>query len=250
MSRRQVSINRFVERTIRRAKRQDSYKLDSRLGALDLVLVVLRRVRSMFRALRWWPFLARREWPLFVGRRVVLHHPQHIFVGRSVTIEDNVIIDALSSDGVILNNNVSIGAFSLIETTGILSRLGKGFEIGNNSNLGDYNFVGAAGGVRIGDNVLIGQRVSFHSENHLFNRTDIPIKEQGTEQKGIIIEDDCWIGSGVIILDGVTVQTGAVIAAGSVVTKDVPSFAVVAGVPAKVIGNRKEQDFERVQEPI
>jgi len=163
-------------------------------------------------------------------------------VGRGVTLDDCVTINALSRTGIKIGDNVSIGAFTIIEATGILRRLGKGFSIGANSNLGDYCFVGAAGGVHIGENVLIGQRVSFHSENHVFARTDLPIRAQGTTQQGIIVEDDCWLGSGVIILDGVTVHQGAVVAAGSVVTSDVPPYAVVGGVPAKVIRSRQVAD--------
>jgi len=107
--------------------------------------------------------------------------------------------------------------------------------------LGDYNFVGAAGGIRIGANVLIGQGVRFHSENHVFRRVDIPIKEQGVTNEGIVVEDDVWLGSGVIVLDGVTIGRGAIVAAGSVVTKDVPPLAIVGGVPAKIIKFRGEE---------
>lgn len=80
----------------------------------------------------------------------------------------------------------------------------------------------------------------FHSENHVTTRTDIPIKDQGVTHRGIVVEDDVWLGSGVIVLDGVRVGTGAVVAAGSVVTRDVPPYAIVAGVPAQVIRYRKE----------
>ena len=64
------------------------------------------------------------------------------------------------------------------------------------------------------------------------------IKEQGVNSKGIVIEDNVWIGASATILDGVTISKGAVIAAGSVVNKNVDKYAIVAGVPAKVIGSR------------
>ena len=76
----------------------------------------------------------------------------------------------------------------------MITNLGKGFRIGDNSNLGDYSFVGAAGGVSIGSRVLIGQSVRFHSENHVFERTDIPINK-GVTNQGIVVEDDVWLGS-------------------------------------------------------
>lgn len=236
------TLRSFLERSIQNIKRDPTYQLDPALTMRALLEIVVSRSASTLRAWRWYFLLRERNGLVFVGKHVTIHHAQYLSVGRAVTLGNYVTIDALSREGVILGDNVSIGAFTIIEATGILRRLGKGFSIGANSNLGDYCFVGAAGGVRIGDNVLIGQRVSFHSEDHVFARTDLPIKAQGTTQHGIIVEDDCWLGSGVIILDGVTVHHGTVVAAGSVVTKDVPPYAVVGGVPAKVIRSRQPAD--------
>lgn len=236
------TLRSFLERGIQNIKRDPTYQLDPALTMRALLEIVVARSASVLRAWRWYFLLRERNGLFFVGRHVVIRHAQYLSIGRTVTLGDYVTIDALSREGVILGDNVSIGAFTIIETTGILQRLGKGFSIGPNSNLGDYCFVGAAGGVRIGENVLIGQRVSFHSENHVFARTDLPIKAQGTTQKGITVEDDCWLGSGVIILDGVTVYQGAVVAAGSVVTKDAPPYTVVGGVPAEVIRSRQPTD--------
>jgi acetyltransferase-like isoleucine patch superfamily enzyme len=67
---------------------------------------------------------------------------------------------------------------------------------------------------------------------------DIPMKEQGVTQKGVVIEDDCWIAANSVILDGVRIGRGSVVAAGAVVSRDVPPFSIVAGVPARVIKNR------------
>lgn len=182
---------------------------------------------------------------MFIRKGVIIRHPQSLSVGRGVTLEDQVIINALSKEGVFFGDNVNIGAFSIIEANGILKCLGKGFKNGNNSNVGDYCYVVAAGGVLIGNDVLIGQRVSFHSENHNYTQIDKPIRAQGITQKGIFIEDDCWIGSGVIILDGVTIHHGAIVATDSVVTKDVPSCMIVGGVPAKILRPRSNSDCPR-----
>ena len=84
-----------------------------------------------------------------------------------------------------------------------------------------------SGKVKIGKNVMIGPRVSLFAENHNFSAKDKSIKEQGVNNKGIIIEDNCWIGSGVIILDGVTVGAGSVIGAGTLVTKDIPKNSII-----------------------
>ena len=230
----------FLQSLIRKLKHDPHYTIDPAVPATALVTVLKERGFAYLRGSMRKPFLAESRGVFFVGRRVQLLNTRSLHVGASVTLEDDVKIDALSRHGVHLGNNVSIGRFSVIECTGILTHLGEGFWIGDNSNLGDYNFVGAAGGVRIGDNVLIGQSVRFHSENHVFARTDALIREQGVTNEGIVVEDDVWLGSGAVILDGVTIGRGAVVAAGSVVTKDVEPYTVVGGSPAKVLRSRGE----------
>ncbi len=232
-------------RLARRAKGDPGYTPDPTLTGLALLALLWERGWAYWRGLWWRPRLRAAGSPLFVGRGVRIAHSRLLSVGDGVTLEDHVYIDALSREGVRLGDHVSIGKFTIIEATGVITNLGVGFEIGADSNLGDYNYVGAAGGVRIGRNVLIGQRVSFHSENHVFDRTDIPIKAQGVTRRGIVVEDDCWLGAGVIVLDGVTIGRGSVIAAGSVVTRSIPPFSVAAGVPARVLRRRDEREGER-----
>ena len=88
---------------------------------------------------------------------------------------------------------------------------------------------------------MMGQNVRFHAQNHIFEDTNILLREQGTSQKGIIIEDDCWIGAGSVFLDGITVGRGSVIGANTVVTKNVEPYSVVVGNPGKII--KKRNDF-------
>jgi|YNPNPStandDraft_1061719.scaffolds.fasta_scaffold01944_6 acetyltransferase-like isoleucine patch superfamily enzyme len=240
-----------IEHLIQSVKRDPTYHLDPALSGGALLRIAWRRGRALLRGL-WWSWrLGSCQLPLFVGRRVQIVHPRQLHVGRAVTLGDDVYIDALSRNGVTLGDNVSIARGTVIEATGVISRLGEGLEIGANSNLGHFCFVGAGGGVRIGRNVLIGQRVSFHSEDHVFERTDVPIKAQGVTRKGIVVEDDCWLGAGVILLDGVTVGRGSVIAAGSVVTRDVAPYSVMAGVPARLIRSRlSDKERQDAQEPV
>lgn len=111
-------------------------------------------------------------------------------------------------------------------------------RIGDNSGIGEFSEI--YGDVRIGNDVMIGTNVRIYTRNHAFSRTDIPMWKQGfSEVRPVIIQDDVWIGGGVIILPGVNVGTGAILGAGAVVTKDVPDFAVVGGNPAKIIKYRK-----------
>ncbi|MBS1164425.1 MAG: acyltransferase [Proteobacteria bacterium] len=95
-----------------------------------------------------------------------------------------------------------------------------------------------SGQVRCGNGVRIASHVSIVGFNHGFEDPDRPIHEQGLTSVGIEIGDDVWIGANAVILDGVNVGHGAVIAAGAVVTRDVPALAIVAGVPAKVVRRR------------
>lgn len=231
-------LRKALQAVIRKIKNSPDYTIDPDLPTTALITLLKERGLAYGRGLLRRPTLGSCEGALFVGRRVQLLNTRRLRLGRGVTLEDDVKIDALSREGVALGDHVSIGRFSVIECSGVITHLGRGFQMGANSNLGDYNFVGAAGGVRIGANVLIGQGVRFHSENHLFSRTDLPIKAQGVSHQGIVVEDDVWLGSGVILLDGVRVGQGAVVAAGSVVVKDVPAYAVAGGAPAQVIKYR------------
>jgi maltose O-acetyltransferase len=115
---------------------------------------------------------------------------------------------------------------------------GSRIVIGNRSGIGERAVLN--GTVLIGDNVMMGPEVVVYSRDHEFVRTDIPMNQQGfEEERAVRIGDDVWIGGRVILLHGVCIGTGAVIGAGTVVTKDVPSWAVVAGNPARIIRSRK-----------
>ena len=95
------------------------------------------------------------------------------------------------------------------------------------------------GDITIGNNVLIGPYTILHSGNHNFKDPNILIKNQGYAFGNIIIEDDVWIAARCTILSGVHIGEGSVIAAGSVITKDIPPYSVVAGVPGKIISKRE-----------
>ncbi|WP_352929524.1 acyltransferase [Mesorhizobium sp. M1088] len=91
----------------------------------------------------------------------------------------------------------------------------------------------------IGRNCLIAPRVSIFASNHQYRDRNVDIRNQGTFSKGgIKIADDVWIGTGAIILDGVQIGEGCVVGAGSVVTKSLPDYAIVAGNPATIIARR------------
>ena len=116
---------------------------------------------------------------LYIGKGTQFFCAKMIFAGSGVSVQDGVIINALSINGVVLGNNCSIGMRSIIRTSGSLSEIGKGFRLGDYSTMGNDCFVGAAGGVEIGEHVAMGQNIRFHSENHVFADTTRPIYEQG-----------------------------------------------------------------------
>ncbi len=104
------------------------------------------------------------------------------------------------------------------------------------------------GEIVIGDDVLIGPGVLIRATNHNFSRTDIPIRQQGHVPGKIIVEDDVWIGGNVTLLGGCHIKKGAIIAAGAVVIGEVPAYAIVGGVPAKLLKWRDNQSASTATE--
>lgn len=115
--------------------------------------------------------------------------------------------------------------------TGARIRIGSGSGLGINASV--------HGPLRIGENVMMGPDVTILTHTHNIERTDIPMGRQGTVVKEVSIGDDVWIGMRSIIMPGVRIGNGVVIGAGAVVTKNVPDFAIVGGVPARIIRYRK-----------
>ncbi|WP_372739246.1 DapH/DapD/GlmU-related protein [Neptunomonas sp.] len=114
----------------------------------------------------------------------------------------------------------------------VIIKYPKNLTMGMRSSLGYSSFVDAGGGVSIGDFVMISHFVSINSMSH---PTTPPY--HGTVKAQIRINDHAWIGAGSIIMQGVEIGEGSIVGAGSVVTKDVPAWTIVAGVPAKHIRN-------------
>ena len=119
--------------------------------------------------------------------------------------------------------------------------------VGDNVDLG-YRpiLVATRSKIRIGDNVMFGPEVTIRGGNHRFDIPGIPMiavtddMKRPENDKGVVIGNDVWIGTRAVILHGVTIGDGSVVAAGSVVTKDVPPYSIVGGNPAKVIRERFE----------
>ena len=115
----------------------------------------------------------------------------------------------------------------------------EGISIGNRTSLANNTILDGRGGLEIGDNTMIGFQNIILTSTHNFSRLDIPMCEQGMYTKPVKIGSDVWTGCRVTILPGVSIGDHAIIAAGAVIAKDIPAWAVAGGVPAKIIRMRK-----------
>lgn len=197
-------------------------------------------------------FLRKIFWPrlfgscgkaVFFGDSITLRHPNRIFLGNRVVISDGCILDARNpdkekviviDDDVILSNNVTIqckdgcikiGSHSGINTQTIIQSLGENpVVIGTDVFIGQMCFISGGG-------------------NYNTDKLDTPIWRQGHRNgKGVILENDIWLGANVTILDGVKIGSQSIVAAGAVVTKSLDEKSVSAGVPAKTIKYREERN--------
>ena len=119
---------------------------------------------------------------------------------------------------------------------------GANIEIGDYSAIGERAYIGGiadGGKLVIGNYVLMAPDVVILTSNHEYEDISIPMTYQGVTKESVVIEDDVWICIGAMIMPGVTIHRGAIVAAGAVVTKDVPPYAIVGGIPARILKMRK-----------
>lgn len=212
------------------------------IGGLDKLIILkntgIKFVRGMYLRL----FLKKASGLLLVGKNVQVSHGKRIKCGKNVKFEDYSEIHGLCRDGLIFGDYVTIGRGVMIRPSSYYGiDIGSGLVMGEHSSIGPYGYVGCSGKIVIGKNVMFGPKCSLFAENHNFTDGSRSIKEQGVNQKGITVEDDCWIGSNVVILDGVTIGKGSVIAAGTLVSKDVPAGSLM-------MDKRNRCIIERVKE--
>lgn len=205
------------------------------INILDKLNIFYTTLKKVLRGTFYLFFFKKSCFPLFISANTTISHKRNIIIGKKVKFEKNCEVQGLSRRGIVLGNHVTIGHTSMIRPSSYYGvEIGEGLMIGNNSSIGPFSYIGCAGFVKIGNNVMIGPRVSLFAENHIFTEVDRTIKSQGVKRQGIVIEDDCWIGSGVIILDGVRIGRGSVIGAGTLVTKDINPYSIVYDQRSKV----------------
>jgi acetyltransferase-like isoleucine patch superfamily enzyme len=172
---------------------------------------------------------------VYIGPGCSISNKTNVFLGNNVTIEHNTVIDGYAQRTVSIGHGSKIGAYSLVSCTSHFSKYGKGLVMGNNSAIGRFTEFGAAGGITIGNDVIMGAYISFHSENHNYLDTTRLIREQGVTSKGITIGNNVWVGAKVTFLDGSNIGNCCVVAAGAVVNGIFPDHSVIGGVPAKIL---------------
>lgn len=207
----------------------------------DKLIIYINAFTKIMRGLTRRFFLKKASGKFLVGKHVQITHGKHITCGRDVKFEDYSEIHGLCKEGLYFGDYVTISRGVMIRPSSYYGKdYGMGLYMGEHSSIGPYGYIGCSGKIIIGNNVMLGPKCSLFAENHVFSDVDTTIKSQGVKQKGIVIEDDCWIGSNVTILDGVRIGKGSVIGAGTLITKDIPPYSVVMDKRNKVIIQRKQ----------
>lgn len=217
----------MVQFLLRKFKK--SYTVDSDIPKSRIRKEVFRRIFMVIRGIIYTRKI------IFLGKNVKIWNVSNISFGKGVTLDKYCFIDGYAKEKIVFGNSSKLGAYSILSVTSHLSKYGKGFRRGENSAMGKFCHIGAAGGVYIGNNVIMGAYVSFHSENHNFEDINKPIREQGVTSKGIILGNNIWVGVKVTFLDGARIGNNCVIAAGAIINKEFPDNCIIGGVPAKII---------------
>ncbi|NEO24406.1 MAG: acyltransferase [Moorea sp. SIO4G2] len=171
----------------------------------------------------------------YIGKSVIKNNLSKLFLGNRVIVENNVTLKCNLEDSAI-----HIGDRSIIRSSAMLISAEGKIKIGSDCSVNPFCFLYGAGDLVIGNWVRIATHTVIVTSNYTFDDLDTPIDLQPSTKKGVIIEDDVWIGAGVRILDGCRIGKGSVIGAGTVLTKSVEPYSVVVGVPGKVIRKRGE----------
>ncbi|MBE9178953.1 acyltransferase [Oculatella sp. LEGE 06141] len=209
--------------------------------------------------------------PLSIGRKIraITYRAILAEMGQSVQIENDV--DLIHASGIRFGSQIKIGQNARIQCCGDNSTIhiqnnasldrsveitthGSGkITIGEQTYIGPYTCL-SGDFIQIGHSCLIASHSSLYTEHYTAGDRSYSSQDQASRYKGIVIEDDCWLGSGVRVVDGVTIGKGSVIGAGAIVTTDIPPYSIAVGVPAKVVSQRtakaaKPSTDEPGQEP-
>jgi acetyltransferase-like isoleucine patch superfamily enzyme len=191
--------------------------------------------------------ILKMEGTAAIENRVRLRFASNIRLGHGAYLDEGVYIHA-TPGGVDIGSNTLVMHGAILHVYNFRNLPQAGIHIGRDSLIGEYTVIRGQGGVTIGDRVYTSPMTQLIAVNHVFDDPQRPFIEQGITAQGIIVEDDVWLGANAVITDGVHIGKGAVVAAGAVVTHDVPEHTIVAGVPARVVrtidGTARNTDLE------
>ena len=197
---------------------------------------ILRKSSAALRQ-KWWQLqLAELGANTDIQPTAHFEYASRIRIGNHCRIARQAIIRANTGD----RKSISLGDKVSVQENTLISANRGHVVIGNNSWVGPNSVIYGNGGVDIGEHVMVASHCVINTVSHNFSSTDAPMNEQGISIDPVIIEDDVWIGSGAVILQGVCIGRGSIIGAGAVVTRSIPPFSIALGVPARVTGNRLE----------
>jgi acetyltransferase-like isoleucine patch superfamily enzyme len=165
---------------------------------------------------------------------VRLRFASNILLGRGAYLDCGTYLHACPN-GIRIGSNSKVMHGAVLHVYNFRDLSAAGIVVGDDCVIGEFTIVRGQGGVVIGNRVYTSPLTQILAINHVFDDPNRSFIDQGITAEGVIIEDDVWIGAAAIILDGVRVGKGSIVAAGAVVTKDVPPHTVVAGVPARII---------------
>ncbi len=183
-----------------------------------------------------------------IERNVRIRFAENLHLGHGCYIDENVYIHA-APHGVQIGRNTIVMHGAILHVYNFRNLPQAGISIGEDCLIGEYSVIRGQGGVTIGNRVYTSPMSQIISVNHVFNDPTRPFIDQGITAEGIVVEDDVWLGAASVITDGVRIGKGAVVAAGAVVTNDVPPHTVVGGVPAKVI-KKIEKNHDDPEKPV
>jgi acetyltransferase-like isoleucine patch superfamily enzyme len=191
----------------------------------------------LLRRLLWPSLLASCGQAPGFGSRIVLRHPRKMRIGSGVLIDDDCLLDAGGAD--LLGFRIDDGVL-ISRASRIVCQRGS-LHVGERVNVGTGCSVFVDGSLVIGaDTMLAGHCYIGGGQYDVDLPTDVPLSKRVIDGlPPTVIEADCWIGAGAVVLSGVTIGRGSVIGAGAVVTRDVPPYSIALGVPAKVRRTRR-----------
>jgi len=188
-----------------------------------------------FRRLTWGGLFGHCGSNAVWGRNITLWHPGKMWIGAGVAVDEGCQLDARGCGP----GEFRLGEGALISRGCIVSGKDGPLSIGPRANIGAGCVMYASTRLEIGaDTMLAAQCFVGGGRYRVHGRTDVPMAEQPEPRLGVVIEEDCWLGAGVVVVDGVRIGRGSVVGAGAVVTQDVEPLSVVSGVPARRVGRR------------